>query len=338
MCCYKITEFPPPPIGKLGWPWTKESSQFPELMPIGNEWPKISIVTPNLNQGHFIEETIRSVLFQCYSNLEYIIIDGGSKDESVEIIKKYEPWLAYWTSEPDQGQSHAINKGFRVATGDFIGWLNADDRLSPGALEVVSKTYLENPEAPFVHGDCRYIDSNGNEVRIVKGFNIGQEVLYRYWLYADKYMNCIQQPSTFFRRALLERVGFLDENIHYCLDYDLWLKLTRLGFPPLYIPQILSEFRLHDQSKTCRQAEMFLPEIKLVAEREWQRRGLVFYAVMNWERKTWKSRRAADWICRQDFTIIGRFRRLLGVWARMPLVCLSRTFWQALILGRVKTL
>ena len=118
--CPQLSELPSSPPGKIGWPWTEESSQLPEKMSDGSPWPRISIVTPSYNQGQFIEETIRSVLLQGYPNVEYIIIDGGSTDNSLEIIKKYEPWLAYWVSEPDRGQSHALNKGIQKATGDIF--------------------------------------------------------------------------------------------------------------------------------------------------------------------------------------------------------------------------
>src|SRR4030042_6265175 len=126
MRCPTLKELPSPPQGKTGWPWTEESPQLHNTMPDGSPWPKISIVTPSFNQGQFIEETIRSVLLQGYSDLEYIIIDGGSKDDSIELIRKYEKWLTYWVSEPDHGQSHAINKGFRKASGEIVAWLNSD--------------------------------------------------------------------------------------------------------------------------------------------------------------------------------------------------------------------
>src|ERR1700758_987177 len=119
MRCPTLDELPPPPIDKDGWPWTDDSPQLPDATVDGKPWPLLSVITPAYNQGQFIEETIRSVLLQGYPNLEYIIIDGGSKDGTVEVIRKYERWLSYWVTEPDNGQSHAINKGFRRARGEI---------------------------------------------------------------------------------------------------------------------------------------------------------------------------------------------------------------------------
>src|SRR5215831_6523303 len=122
MRCPRLCELPPAPAGKSGWPWTEETSALADQNEDGINWPRISIVTPSYNQGQFLEETIRSVLLQNYSNLEYIVIDGGSSDNSAEIIRKYEPWLTHWVSEKDDGQSHAINKGFQRVTGDLVAW------------------------------------------------------------------------------------------------------------------------------------------------------------------------------------------------------------------------
>ncbi len=127
MSCPTLADLPSPPSNQTGWMWNEESSQLPENMPDGHQLPRITIVTPSYNQGQFLEATIRSVLLQGYPNLEYIIIDGGSSDNSVEIIRKYEPWLAYWVSEKDRGQAHAINKGFAHATGSIYAYLNSDD-------------------------------------------------------------------------------------------------------------------------------------------------------------------------------------------------------------------
>jgi len=154
-----LNELPKPPKWKTGWPWTEESKQLPDKLPDGSDWPKISIVTPNYNYGHFIEETIRSVLLQGYPNLDYIIVDGGSTDNSVEIIKKYEPWLTYWVSETDKGQVDAINKGFTKATGEIYAWLNSDDLL----LEAIQKLpdFLKSQSFALAIGkDYRQIDQD----------------------------------------------------------------------------------------------------------------------------------------------------------------------------------
>src|SRR5882762_4423248 len=132
MDCPSLKQLPEPPKGKTGWPWTEQSPRVPATMPEGRLWPGISIVTPSFNQGQFIEETIRSVLLQGYPNLEYFVIDAGSADLTLEIIKKYEPWITYWVSEPDNGQVDAIKKGLRLSSGEWFNWINSDDILLQG--------------------------------------------------------------------------------------------------------------------------------------------------------------------------------------------------------------
>jgi glycosyltransferase involved in cell wall biosynthesis len=158
-----LSELPPPPAGKTGWPWTQESELelLPEQMSDGSEWPRISIVTPNYNCGRFLEETIRSVLLQGYPNLEYIVIDGGSTDNSVEIIKKYEPWLTYWVSEPDKGQVDAINKGLQRVTGQWFNWINGDDILLSGSLKTLAAISNLQPEANWITGTGLFLSVEG---------------------------------------------------------------------------------------------------------------------------------------------------------------------------------
>jgi len=154
----KLKNLPPSPQGRVGWPWTEESPELPDSMPNGKPWPKISIVTPSYNQGQFLEETIRSVLLQGYPNLEYIIIDGGSTDNSVKIIKEYEPWLACWVSEPDRGQSQAINKGFKKATGEIITWICSSDSYVPNAFQKISLIFADNQSVGAISGSCNVIN------------------------------------------------------------------------------------------------------------------------------------------------------------------------------------
>jgi glycosyltransferase involved in cell wall biosynthesis len=161
MRCPTLGELFLPP-GKTGWPWTEESPQLSDTMPDGRPWPQVSVVTPSYNQEQFIEETIRSVLLQGYPNLEYIIIDGGSIDESVEIIRKYADWLAYWVSEPDRGQTDALNKGFARAHGEIVAWLNSDDTYEPGTLRRVAQEFGEDQARVVIYGNCNFVDENGS--------------------------------------------------------------------------------------------------------------------------------------------------------------------------------
>lgn len=165
MQCPSLNELPLPVADKRGWPWTEESLPLPETMADGKPWPRISIVTPSYNQGRFLEETLRSVLLQGYPDLEYIVIDGGSTDESGEIIRKYEAWLTYWVSERDQGQSDAINKGWRRCTGDIIVWLNSDDGYAPNALCEVARAFQANAFPAMVYGQEIVMDHQGNRTR-----------------------------------------------------------------------------------------------------------------------------------------------------------------------------
>lgn len=214
---------------------------------------KISIITPSYNQGHFIEQTIDSILSQGYENLEYIIMDGGSTDNTVEVIKKYEKHITHWESVKDKGQSDAINKGFKMVTGDIINWLNSDDYYEPGALHHVAEAF-SNPKTNVFCGRSKvfgipkpYI-SNGTDIYNSLEKTIG-------WARID-------QPETFFRKSVIDSIGLLDPQLHYCMDKELWLRYLFLyGMQGIVeSDKLLVHFRIHGDSKTNNFQELFKAE------------------------------------------------------------------------------
>ena len=235
MQCPKINELPSPPAGKTGWPWTEESPQLSASMLAGSSWPRVSIVMPSYNQGQFIEESIRSVLLQGYPNLEFIIIDGGSTDNSVEVIRKYERWLAFWVSEPDRGQSHAINKGLERSTGELFNWHNADDVLTLGSLATMVAAMAAHPKISYVHGYRIDIDAQSNVLYDTKNTfgDKPEHVPKPYQSVNNLKGGC--QPGCLMDRSLVSRFGMIDEDLHYIMDLDITLKLA-LVWPPLYVP------------------------------------------------------------------------------------------------------
>jgi glycosyltransferase involved in cell wall biosynthesis len=209
---------------------------------------RFSIVTPSYNQGEHLEKTILSVLDQGYPNLEYIIIDGGSTDKSVEVIRKYEKRLKYWVSEKDRGQSHAINRGFEHATGDLLGWLNSDDFYAPGALRTVAGVYGADPTVGAIVGAGDMVDESGIMLRRDPPFEVSVEVLY-HWVHRHFW-----QPSCFFTRAAWAACGPLNEKYHFAMDLDLWFKIAE-KFPFATTPALLSTSLLHENAKTAAYTE-----------------------------------------------------------------------------------
>jgi len=202
---------------------------------------KVTIITPSLNQGRFIEETILSVLNQTYTNVEYIIVDGGSTDETVEILGKYKGHFKLIQGK-DKGQTDAINIGFKVARGYLVGWLNSDDILEPNAIELVIERNNQNPNASVYLGLVRYIDENGIVLGVPKQIPLSFEnVLHG--------QPCFSQPGSFYPKLLIEKMGYLDTNLFMHMDTDLILFLTRSGEAE-FIPQVLAGFRRHSSSKT----------------------------------------------------------------------------------------
>lgn len=242
MRCPTLAKLPASPQGKTGWPWTEESPQLPETMPDGRPWPRISIVTPSYNQGQFIEETIRSVLLQGYPNLEYFIFDGGSTDESVEIIRKYAPWLSYWVSEPDRGQSDAINKGLERSTGEVWAWLNSDDTYLSRAFQEAVTVLDAHPSVAFVYAKSLQTDAEGRAIGPQgEPFNLLKLLTIH---------NMIRQPAAFIRRYCAEQVGPLNIDFHYVMDWDYWLRLLLVG-DVWFEPALWSTHKFHPTAKTA---------------------------------------------------------------------------------------
>jgi glycosyltransferase involved in cell wall biosynthesis len=202
---------------------------------------KISIITPSFNQDKYLEQTILSVKNQNYANVEHIIIDGNSSDKSVEIIKKYEKDLFYWVSEKDNGQSSAINKGLKKCTGEIIMWLNSDDILLEGVLKKAAAIFSENPNVIMLHGKSILFGNNQKEKIIGKR---QKDFKIKYLAYIP-----FPQPSSFFRKKLIEETGYLDETLHYGMDYEL-LARAALSYDVLFVNEIFSKYRLHPKSKT----------------------------------------------------------------------------------------
>jgi glycosyltransferase involved in cell wall biosynthesis len=242
-----------------------------------DQLPRISIVTPSYNQGAFLEETIQSVLLQEYPNLEYIIIDGGSTDGSVEIIRKYEPWLTYWVSEPDRGQSHAINKGFTHSTGDILAWLNSDDVYLPNALWIAADT-LRNQERALMVGAS--IITDGPDA--LDGVSDHRKPTWEEIIYEAR---TFPQPSVFWTRGLWEAAGPISEHLYFVMDYELWVKMFPHVKGTFYRDEILSVERSHPNQKSQEQAIGVLAKQRAgVALREAHRRG---DSALMWVAKAW---------------------------------------------------
>jgi glycosyltransferase involved in cell wall biosynthesis len=200
-----------------------------------------SVVTPSYNQGRYLRTTIESVLSQKIPDLQYLVVDGGSSDESVAILREYKDRLTF-VSEPDEGTADAVNKGLRLCQGEIIGWLNSDDIYYPGALRRVIDLFALHPDIDIIYGRAHHVDESGTII---------EEYPTEEWSFDRLIDRCIiSQPAAFFRRQVLEKFGLLDKAHKYCVDYELWIRLARKGAKFLYVPEFFAATRLHDQAKT----------------------------------------------------------------------------------------
>jgi glycosyltransferase involved in cell wall biosynthesis len=232
-------DLPPPPPNKSGWPWTSNNKLLSEKMPDGSEWPRLSIVTPSYNQGKFLEATIRSVLLQGYPNLEYIIIDGGSSDHSVEIIKKYEKHLFYWHSQKDKGQADAINQGLEKSSGEILGWINSDDLYVKGTFSKIVRSFHSHPNYIVVHGDRILL----NEIGEVTG-----------WMRLTSFepKTCIYNvcsETAFWQRSAMQKVGILNDHLRFAMDLEFFCRLYKQG-KFLKLNEYLGYFRCYHENKS----------------------------------------------------------------------------------------
>ncbi|MGK7924890.1 MAG: glycosyltransferase family 2 protein [Spirulina sp.] len=247
-----LKDLPPPPAGKIGWCWTEQSQIKPSILVDSAQLPLITIVTPSYNQAEFLEETIRSILLQGYPHLEYIIIDGGSTDGSVEIIQKYEPYLADWISEGDRGQSDALNKGFKRATGDLIGWQNSDDTYQPHAFAYAAQTYLSHPEAEVIYGLVHHIDRDSQFIKKypVKTATVANMIPY----------SAVTNHSVFYTAKIFQDGNFIDTNLQHCMDQEFILRLLLKQYKFVFEPNIIANWRLYDLTKSSRQMDIWAKE------------------------------------------------------------------------------
>lgn len=256
-----------------GWPWEPQAEPLATQPEGGAALPKITVVTPSFNQGNYLEETIRSVLLQDYPNLEYLIIDGGSTDCSVEILHAYSEHLSFWVSEPDSGQCQAINRGLARATGDWLTWLNSDDVYLPGALWTIARTAAARPESHWVVGPVIFADTQLKRLGLFSPHCQTDDWL-DFVCTKRKHGTSLPQCGTFWSRHAWETAGSLDESLHYAMDHEYWGRLAFHGFRPWCISTPLALFRLHESAKTSKGELHFMAEEKLIVE-HWTARAMM---------------------------------------------------------------
>jgi glycosyltransferase involved in cell wall biosynthesis len=291
-----MPELPPPPATHAGWPW--QSGAAPAIRKPADGWPRLSAVTPSFNQAPYLERTIRSVLLQGYPNLEYIVIDGGSTDGSVEIIRKYERWITFWVSEPDHGQASAINKGLKRATGDWLAWQNSDDIFYPGAFAAIAMRSLRRPDADLIIGNINLIDEDDHVLTDLRFVRPTFKALLAEGM-------VLTNQAAFWRRSVHQQIGWLKEEMVCAFDYEWFLRVLEQRSAD-HIDCVLGGFRIHRQAKSnvistrCRQ------------EREQAVRGR---QLPGWQVRVLQARRLALMFAGGHFFYLARalIRRAFGI-------------------------
>lgn len=309
-----------------GWP-RRNPPQRRKAAPPGTA-RRVTLVTPSYNQDRFLEETILSVLNQGYPNLEYMVFDGGSTDRTREILEQYGSRLAYWESKPDRGQAHAINKGWAKATGDYVWWLNADDLLAPEALWISVASLETHPEADLAYGDLINIEEDGRylDSRPSPEFELDRSISEGF---------PVAQAGALMRRQVLDRIGFLDEDLHYLMDADYWLRLALSGGRLIRVPQVVALFRVHGRAKTQTGSMAAIRERYTLNERLFARPDLPEAVRAHRARSTSRMHLA----CARGYLKLGEYRmslREVGRAARTwPGRLLDPFLWWHLFLGLV---
>jgi glycosyltransferase involved in cell wall biosynthesis len=244
-----------------------------------NNYPRISIITPTLNQGQFIQKTINSIIEQNYPNLEYIVVDGGSTDNTIQILEDYEEKIT-WVSQHDKGQADAINKGIRMASGELLAFINSDDYYLPNVFKIVADIFSNNPDTKWVTGSYVIVDVNDKPIQPLI-------ILYKDFIrkfsgvHAMKFTNYIAQPSTFWRREIFDEIGLFDITLRYTFDYDFWLRLL-LHYPLYNIKLPLSAFRIHKEAKGGKEYhEQFDEELKVLQRYDCNKVEYFFHEIHN---------------------------------------------------------
>ncbi len=283
------TDLPAPPEGKVGWPWTSADQAAGAQ---GSEsWPRISIVTPSYNQGRFIEQTLRSVLLQDYPNLEYIVIDGGSEDETASLLQQYGGFLSYCQSKPDGGQADAIQQGFQMASGSILAWINSDDYYEPYAFRRIAGFFARHPDCVFANSDVNLVDEDSRFIRRLYAMRPS------FFFAANMGQHGWPQPGCFWRRSAYETAGGINADFQFSMDLDLFTRLVKYGKGCRLPGRPTANFRVHPASKTA--------NLQAVSHRE---RAAV---IAKYGQSFWSSRPAAMnalwWVYRKQAAV--RLRR-----------------------------